>query len=479
MNLLLVDPNRCLPAIPPVGLLYLAGFLRGHGYDPQIVEVGDMQEYSGLEMRLPGPVPDLIGVSIRNIDNIFMMQPEFFLDGIADCISRLREIYPGTPIVIGGAGFTIEALEIMKFMDADYGVVGEGETALLELVKCLEEGRDCSTVPGLIYRSESGYKVNPTRAQSSAILSALPFQAIELIDYGRHYEGGGMASMQTKRGCALSCDFCVYPIVEGKSYRYYSAERIVDEMEHFVDLGYQYINFCDSVFNVPKIHAENICKEIIRRGLKCQWTAYFAPTRFDEAFAELLIESGLDGVEFGLDAGCDKMLAEFAKSFRQKHIRRAAVACHNVGLDFAATIIFGNLGETMETVTETMDFLDEIEPFAVMTMQGVRVYRGTPIYGKLLDVGKVPADQTLLRPYFYRSELLPADFSDRVHDFAIAREWAFCESNMPLFPPPTDPGCEEMSMPPVRGPVWRLFRQLRAMHENTAGEIAHPLPGGW
>ncbi len=468
MNLFLVNTNKVIPPITPVGILYLAGFLRENGFTPHIIDLATIADEAALKARLAElPVPDLIGFSIRNIDSTQMNLREYFLPDIYELITKIRSRYPGAPTILGGPGFSIEPLEIIEQVDADFGIVAEGETPFLELLQCLAADRDYRGIPGLIYRGSSGHVLNPPRQQDHAFLSSLPFQATDLIDYPRYLEMGGMASIQTKRGCALDCNYCTYPIIEGRRFRLVDPERIADELEAMIAEGLDYFHFTDSVFNIPRSHAINVCKAMIKRQISMEWHAYTSPLGFDDELAAIAQEAGADGILFGADSCSDKMLGEFGKNFTRQDIFRAAAACRKRDLEYSLHILFGAPGETIQTVRETLDALDEMNPTAAFIASGLRVYRGTPLHRKLVKQGKIPSEQSMLEPFFYLSEELPSDICEVVRSYALARDFAFADVTLGSSPS-INPELGKLRKK-LRGPSWRLLKELRKAESNSAG----------
>jgi radical SAM superfamily enzyme YgiQ (UPF0313 family) len=465
MNFFLVNTTTVKPLLAPIGLLYLTGYLRANGFNPFLIDfnmIDGIADFKAGHSDLPQP--DLIGFSIRNIDSTQWKLEQYFLPDILRLIEQFRSLYPGTPIVLGGAGFSIEPLEIMRLTRADFGVVGEGEGPLLELIKSLSSGWSYTGIPGLVYKSGLDYKLNPPRQLDDSSLASLPFQAIDAIDYQHYFKVGGMASVQTKRGCALNCSYCTCPTVEGRSFRFISPERVVDEIEFLVNQGYDYFHFTDSVFNFPKRHAINVCKEIIKRRIFIKWHAYTSPFKFDETLAELSLEAGCDGFLFGADSCSDVILKEYGKNFRQDDIYAASAICRKLDIEHSFHILFGPPGETMGTVKETFRVLDDIRPTAAFLTQGIRVYKDTPIYRKLVRLGKISPDQSLLEPYYYFSEELPDNFGDIIRRYAKTRD--FCFSDMTVESPSTNPEIERLYRNNVQGPCWRILKELRMLKER-------------
>lgn len=467
MNVLLINANTIKPPLSPIGLLYIAAYLKSKGIRVDIVDLG---LHDGLASALDAAArhqPGLIGISIRNIDSTQMKLNQYFLPDALAAVRAVKARFPDTPIVLGGAGFSLAPLEIMRLAPADYGVIGEGEEALHELVKRLDAGQDVGSIAGLVHRGPDGqFQANPPRNSGAEFLRALPFQDIDAVDYACYYNSGGMASLQTKRGCALKCIYCTYPIVEGKYYRLLGPGRVVDEMEFFVSRGFDYFHFSDSVFNVPRQHALDVCREIARRSLPVRWHGYMSPYGFDKELAGCLAAAGNDGILFGVDTCSERMLREHCKNFDTGDIARAVAACREAGLEFSFHILFGAPGETMETAAETLRAIDDWRPTAAFLTQGIRIYRDTPVHRRLVREGKLDPNRSLLEPYYYLSEALPPGFSETIREYALARDFVFSDTTVKS--PSTNAEIVNLYKKGFRGPCWRVLRELAKVSDTSA-----------
>ncbi|HAF95336.1 MAG: hypothetical protein A2X34_05900 [Elusimicrobia bacterium GWC2_51_8] len=460
MKVTLINANTIKPPLSPIGLLYLSAYLKSKGMLVNVVDLCCANDIPAALSSMGKNQPDIIGVSIRNIDAAQMKMSKYFLPDVLTIIKLVKEQCPRTPLVLGGAGFSIAPVEIMEMTKADYGVVGEGEAALYALVQGLQTGSDVRAVAGLIFRDGDGkIRINPPQNSSTAFLRALPFQDLDAVNYSLYYNQGGMASLQTKRGCALDCVYCTYPLIEGKNYRLIPPAHVVDEMEYVLSRGYDYFHFSDSVFNVPREHALQVCREIIRRGLKVKWHAYMSPQGFDAELAGVLAAAGNDGVLFGVDSCSESMLGHLGKGFHKRDIAHACEACRVHGLEFSFHILFGAPGETMETVEETLQAIDDLRPTAAFLTQGIRVYRDTPIYKRLVSEGKLDPGRSLLEPYFYLSEELGPRFPGRVHEYAVARDFVFSDTTAKS--PSTDEAVVALYKRNFRGPCWKILKELK------------------
>jgi radical SAM superfamily enzyme len=145
------------------------------------------------------------------------------------------------------------------------------------------------------------------------------------------------------------------------------------------------------------------------------------------------------------------------KSFTVADIRSASRLCHDLGIDFAHYILFGGPGESVVTIDETFSLMDEINPVAVIAMNGIRIYPGTPLHHRAIEEGYISAETSLLEPLFYISPPLGETICDLVTERAMTRlNWVVpgLEINM------SAAMMEALRSFPVRGPLWKLMKRL-------------------
>ncbi len=370
MKIAFVSANReTMPdAVVPIGILYVMAALPAH----HTTELWDLcfedAPLAHLEARLRDFQPDVFAVGLRNIQNNDYSGYGDNLAFFAQVLATVRGC-SAAPVVLGGGGFSVMPQGLMKHLGADFGIAGEGEWAFAELIARLEGGGDdLGAIGGLHYFTGGGLVSNPPRGVFQRIDDlAVPDRGV--VD-GRYYTRFGIDSVQTKRGCPLRCDYCTYPLIEGRSIRQRDPVRVVDELlearERQPDIEHVFV--VDSVFNLPPAHAKAVCREMIRRGFTTPWTCYANPLGFDRELADLMAEAGCAGVEIGSDSGCDEILDRLKKGFRVDKIRAIHELCTAAGVRDCHTFILGTPGETPEHVGRTLDFCRDLDPFAAIMM---------------------------------------------------------------------------------------------------------------
>ena len=206
-------------------------------------------------------------------------------------------------------------------------------------------------------------------------MDPLPLPDRRLAD-PRYYEHYGIDSVQTKRGCPLHCEYCTYPIIEGRVGRARDPRGVVDEMFLALDQQPKARHFfvVDSVFNLPRAHAKSVCRELIGRGWTVPWTCYANPLGFDQEMAELARAAGCAGMEIGSDSGRNEVLQRLRKGFTVDQIRELHRLCVAAGVPDCHTFILGTRGESLDDVKATLDFVADLDPFSAILMIWVDDY---------------------------------------------------------------------------------------------------------
>jgi radical SAM superfamily enzyme YgiQ (UPF0313 family) len=423
MKVLLVATNRERSPYPvaPLGALCVAAAARAAGHAVEFLDMGlESKPEAALRKAVEKGGFQAVAFGIRNLDNCWSFAPRLYFDDVRQLAETVRRSFKG-PLILGGTGFSVSPQGWMQRLDADCGVIGEGERAFPEILARLEAGRSLEGIDGVITASKhqiSAAVVLPTKTVER--MNELPAPAHDLCGYARYVKQGGFVSVQTKRGCPFKCIYCIYPQLEGKRYRLRSPEAVAQEVEDVaVRSKARHFFFVDSVFNDPRGHALAICAALHRRKLPVRWSAFCNPTGFDAELARAMKEAGCEAVEFGQDAASAKMLVALDKPFDLEDTRVALQAAHDAGLPFAIYLLFGGPGETWADVEETQNFLNQCAPaHAVFATYGIRVYEGTPMAEIARQEGQIKPDQDLFEPAYYLSPALAEQTTEKLDRIA-------------------------------------------------------------
>lgn len=453
MKVLLISVNNETDPYPvaPIGAAYIATALNNKRHDVHILDLCFVEnDFLATGDILKEFLPDVIGISIRNIDNLTYNQSIFYLPRIKDIVNFIKS-NTSVPVIIGGSGFSILPEEVLRYLQIDLGIVGEGETAFSALVDTIENGGDIHTIPNLCYIEDGAFKLNDT---SHCSLDSSPDRM--LLDNKKYLELGGMANIQSKRGCPFKCTYCTYPNVEGNTLRFREPGYIVEELREMeAKYGIDYVFFVDDIFNIPEEHAIAVCEEMIRCNLGIDWTCFATPKGMTAELAKLMKAAGCKGIEFGSDAGAEKTLRGLGKSFTIDDIVYAAECCNSIDLPNAHYIIIGGPEEDKTTLKETLALFDKIKPTAVIALIGVRIYPNTLLFRSAIEDGVIEKDSSLLEPVFYLSpEIDVITVLQNVSEYAKEHlNWVVpclnirCDANMMLL----------LRKKGKRGPLWDML----------------------
>lgn len=424
MRVLLVTLNEELLPDPvfPLGLACIAGALHeaGHEYAAFDLNFGSPDELYALARQYD---PQAIALSLRNVDNVAFPQSRSYLPEFRAICRGLKSAVE-CPVILGGSGYSLYPKRILSELDADYGVVGSGEEPLTALLRALagdQPREEILDIPNLCIRR--GDEVIRTREERAPLPAVLPRR--DGLPLDRYLELGGMANVQTKRGCPLTCIYCSYPVIEGSRAMLRPVADVVEELESLVRAGCRDVFFVDSVFNFPLENAKAICREIIARGLELRWTCYAMP-RLDAEAVELFVQSGCVALEFGTDTLDDTMLRNMGKSFTHAEAADASRLCKEADLPFCHAILAGGPGETLQSMAMTAERLAAMEPTAVIYMTGIRIIPNTELERIARREGVIGDDTDMLEPVFYLSEAVRPDLDATIR--RLAREhktWIF------------------------------------------------------
>ena len=422
MNVLLVNPNReqmPWPAVP-VGLCTVATATARAGHDVELLDLTFSKDPAAdtlAAVRRRGP--DVVGVTVRNIDNCNFESPHFYLTEVRDAVVRsVRKAAPSAKLVIGGSAVNVSPSDIFDYLGADYAIVGEGEEALPALLASLDAP---AALPGLLSsatRSDRPLPVLDTgrllpgeprggRAIVRDLETSARSEAWRWVDLARYAARGGPYSIQTKRGCALKCSYCVYNNIEGHAYRLRKAEDVADEIAEAIEQGgVRQVDFVDSTFNLPLSHARALCDELASRALPVELsTMGLNPAGLSAELVREMKRAGFRSVMCTPESASDVTLKTLAKGFGKKTVIRAAEALRDAEVPTYWFFMFGAPGETIETVKETLEFCEQHIPptHMVLFSTGIRVYAGTPLERTCKDLGWFSEDESLFEPSWFLS----------------------------------------------------------------------------
>ncbi len=402
MRVLLISPNTLTEPYPvyPLGLDYVAGAL-APDHLVRIADINAVGDWDSLSEIIRVFSPEVIGMSLRNIDNTDTTNPKVFVEEYREAARIIRR-NSNALLVCGGSGFTIFAEQIFDTVEADYGIIGEGERFAL-LLDAITNQKDTTSIPGVITRHSRNGIPDPWNKELVRAFNK---------DYSHvrfYVENGGMLNLQTKRGCNLKCIYCSYPYIEGRNLRFISPKEVAETALELQEVGAKYFYVTDSIFNSDYPHSIAVARAFRKAGVTLPWGAFFAPTRPPDDYFRIMADAGLTHVEFGTESLSGTMLASYRKPFLLDHVFNAHEAALDAGLHVGHYFLLGGPGETSDTLNETFSTAVELQKAVLFFFCGIRIYPHTELYDIAIEEGKISRYWDLLEPVFYRPDSIDID----------------------------------------------------------------------
>lgn len=400
-KVLLISPpeaGRGDYSTPPLNLLYLAAALRKNGIEVSVVD-GYIEGWEGVDKKIDEYRPDIVGITCHTYARTKAIR----------IATMVKNALPDAIVVVGGAHSTIMHEQILKnYPVVDIAVIGEGEKTFLEIC----QGKRLSEIDGIAYRENGRVIVNKER-QLIKDLDEVAFPAWDLIDISRYpSDGSGVYNeidigkepcipVVFSRGCIGSCIFCSDRFI-WKIWRHRSAKNMADELELLhKKYGVKRFAFSDDMFTANKKTVLELCDEIIKRGLKIVFEIVTRTDCLDMNILKALKTAGCYKICFGIETGSPELLKRMKKPIDIKVSERAIEMTKSVGIKTQALLIVGSLGETKDTINQTIDFLKRVKPDEIGLANGLRVLPGTELYEHAKSRGFID-DSFWLTPYNWK-----------------------------------------------------------------------------
>lgn len=348
-NLKVVDEEFILP--PPIILAYVAAILEGAGHKVILIDVNVLKLSKEETLRqVLDFKPDMLG---------FRMDTYNFHETL-EWIKYLKE-RTKLLVITGGINITNYPLESLSHPEIDYGIIGEAIESLPKFLQVLENKKDFSTVEGLVWRKNGEIKINPPKS-NLVDFDTYPFPARHLLPNEKYHsfvsQRKNFTVMLTSTGCPFKCKFC---IIARLPYRERSAENVLAEIEQcYYDYHIREIDIFDATFFINKKRSLEICEGIGRRGIKIEWTCRSRVNLLDEEMLSEASRAGCREINLGIESAVPEILQGINKQITVEQVKNAVKLCNKYGIRVLGFFMFGNPGETEESLKKTIDFMREL-----------------------------------------------------------------------------------------------------------------------
>ncbi|MAF13890.1 MAG: hypothetical protein CMI53_03285 [Parcubacteria group bacterium] len=365
---------------PPIGITALASVVRDNGYQVKLFD-GNVEKdpIKNIKKVLLEFKPEVVCLSYTSL----------LVDGATDVADIVKSINPNTIVICGGYHSTVRPHEVIQNKNYDFVVVGEGEITMIELLKQFEAGdSDYSKIKGILYH-EGDKLIRTEFRQLMPEVDSLPFPAYDLLDLDKY---SSLASTRKpyvtyirSRGCPFNCNFCGVRSMFGRKYRSESPEKTIENLDTLVrDYNVKEINFKDSDFLINRRNVADLCRLMIAKNYDFVWTCNSRVDRVDDEILDLMSRAGCSLITFGVESGSQEILDNLNKDAKIEQAVEAMRLTKKYKIKSAVDMILGGIGETTETLDETLKFLRDIDPdYASFTY--LTAFPGSDLYGQAIE----------------------------------------------------------------------------------------------
>jgi lipid biosynthesis B12-binding/radical SAM protein len=386
MNILLISTNTCNDpyVVYPLGMSVVAQALLTAGHCVKQFDLLTTPETAALDKIVNDFKPELIGISIRNVDSVnSMRENDHFIDNVTRVIEQLSTI-TAAEVFLGGPGFSLIPEAILAETGADYGIAGEGEQAVLALID------------KIIAKQSVKHSISSGRMSVPGGAAYDP-ELVKFYNSETH-----MIPLQTKRGCSFNCVYCSYPQLEGRCFRPRDYEQVIDEINFLQnECGVELIYFVDSVFNDPDGNYLKLLNLMRERKIVIPWVGFISPYNLTREAVELMVATGFCWADVGGDGATDTTLKALGKQFTFDDIYNVCALLREHNVSVSNSFMFGGPGETEATVHEGIANILRMDWVTSTVFPGIRILPGTPLEKIAIKNGLIEPRQPLLEAVYY------------------------------------------------------------------------------
>ena len=379
-NYLLVLPKESAKAtghnVFPVGIAYVSAYIksRGHKVFTANLEFHHESTHAALKKLIETNSIDVLGTSGLSRD----------YHRIKELIDTARAIKPSILIVVGGGIISGDPEPAMIALEADIGVIGQGEITMDELATALNKNISHDDIPGLIFKRGEHYVTTEPRKDIKD-LDLLPFPDYDGFSYQDYMKqiNYGAAHITASRSCPFKCTFCFHP--SGDRYRKRSLDNIFKEIDMLREkYPFQLLSVSDELFAPKRDRVIEFCHRIAPYQL--QWAVQLRVCDVDKEMLTIMKKSGCISISYGIESADDKILTSMMKKITLKQINNALELTHEIGIDIQGGLIFGDINETSESVKNSLEWYDEHPEYA-LDLNMIHIFPGTALYKNALALG--------------------------------------------------------------------------------------------
>ncbi|MBU0466571.1 MAG: B12-binding domain-containing radical SAM protein, partial [Nanoarchaeota archaeon] len=382
----------------PLGLTYISSAIKKAGYNSDCLNLnhreGTISEILGKE--LDKEKYDVVCTQLVGGPNYVVTEE------IRKCV---KEHSSHPKFIVGGALITSEPELIFNSLGLDFGVLGEGEITIVELLDCIKKKGDFSKVKGIIYKDEKGKTKVTEKREPIKDIESIPypdFEGFEFKEYLKHlycnqqhynqsYDYPVPYPIMSSRSCPFQCTFCYHSI--GYKYRERSIEDVINEIKMAIKkYKINIVALYDDMFSFKKERIYEFCEKIkeINKELpqKIKWYCQLSVVGIDKDLLKTMKDSGCSVISYGFESMDPKVLKSMRKPIKPEQIDFAIRSTLNEKIGIQGNFIFGDVAETKETAKKTLDYWRK-NCHGQVGLGFIQPYPGSAVYLHCLKKGLI------------------------------------------------------------------------------------------
>lgn len=285
-----------------------------------------------------------------------------------NCAKIAKKIIPDVKVIMVGPHASSKPEETLQNAAGAVDVIARGEYDYT-VREAILHFDSLSSVLGIDYWNDG----NPAKTQDRPLIKdidEIPYPAWHQLDLMKYFDGTKLypyVDIFSGRGCPHKCTFCLWPqVMHGQQLRLRKPERVVDEMEWVIQSicpevaqGGEFF-FEDDTFTLNKRTAIGICEEILRRGLKINFSVNARVDTADLEMMKMLKKAGCRELLVGFESGDQVVLDNIKKKATVEQAEVFMARTKEAGLDVHGTFVLGLPGETKESMNKTISFANKL-----------------------------------------------------------------------------------------------------------------------
>lgn len=376
--------------VMPMGILYVSAYVKRS--DIANVYTLNLNHESGEEYDILQSY-----ITKNNIDFVGLGGLSGEYSDIFRVVSYVRKIDPNVIIQVGGGIMTADPMVTMQAMpDVDFGIIGEGEQTSVELIDAIARKIDVTSVNGIIYRDENGFRITNRRVEIDD-LDTLPLPDYEGFNYAEYLRLNPDLSDEGKkysqvsviggRSCKYNCTFCFHP--SGSKYRQRSLDSIFSEIDYLIkNYDISYIALREELFATDNERVRQFCERV--RVYDFDWSIQLRIDSINQELVDLLKNTRCRYLFVGVESADDRVLKSMRKGITLTQIEHALDMLRDAGLNSRSGVIFGDTVETFETAMFTLDWFKKNYTKYRMFVDMIIAFPGSVLYIRACDSGVIP-----------------------------------------------------------------------------------------